>query len=261
MWLFPSILRSQSALALLRLCKRSGVAELKLEGFMKYDIILFDADNTILDFDKAEFQALCRAFGEHGVQVDDHLVEIYRKNNIALWQQLEQGLVSKDYVLNNRFVNTAEELGLECDILTVSRKYEEYLHEGFFVIEGATAVMQGLIDMGATLYLVTNGVLTIQNARLKGSGIGKYFAKRFISEEVGYPKPKIEFFNHSFAHIENFDKAKTLIVGDSLTSDIQGGINAGIDSCWYNPKHEQNTRKIIPTYEIDDLAKLFDIVK
>lgn len=228
---------------------------------MKYNIILFDADNTILDFDKAEFQALCRAFGEHGIQVDDRLVEIYRKNNVALWQQLEQGLVSKDYVLNNRFVNTAKELDLKCDILTVSRKYEEYLHEGYYVIEGAIDVMQGLIDMGAKLYLVTNGVLTIQNARLKGSGVGKYFQKRFISEEVGYPKPHIEYFNHCFERIENFDRAKTLIVGDSLTSDIKGGINAGIDSCWYNPKHEQNARGIVPTYEIDNLAKLFDIVK
>ena len=228
---------------------------------MKYDIILFDADNTILDFDKAEYQALCRAFAEHGVQVDDRLVEIYRKNNIALWQQLEKGLVSKDYVLNNRFVNTAKELYLKCDILTVSRKYEEYLHEGYFVIEGAEEVIKSLIDMGAKLYIVTNGVLSIQQARMKGSGVGKYFVEHFVSEQVGYPKPKIEFFQHCFSHIENFDKSRTLVVGDSLTSDIQGGINAGIDSCWYNPKHEQNTRGILPTYEIDDLAKLFDIVK
>ena len=228
---------------------------------MKYDIILFDADNTILDFDKAEFEALRRAFGKHGIEVTNKLVQIYRKNNIALWQQLEKGLVTKDYVLNNRFINTAKELALDCDILAISRLYEDYLHEGHYVIEGATNVMQGLIDMGARLYLVTNGVLTIQNSRLKGSGIGKYFVARFISEEVGCPKPQVEFFNHCFERIENFDKCKTLIVGDSLTSDIQGGINAGIDSCWYNPKHEQNTRGIIPTYEIDDLEKLFEIVR
>jgi 2-haloacid dehalogenase len=228
---------------------------------MKYDIILFDADNTILDFDKAEFEALRRAFGKHGIEVTNKLVQIYRKNNIALWQQLEKGLVTKDYVLNNRFINTAKELSLDCDILAISRLYEEYLHEGHYVIAGATNVMQGLIDMGARLYLVTNGVLTIQNSRLKGSGIGKYFVARFISEEVGCPKPQVEFFYHCFERIENFDKCKTLIVGDSLTSDIQGGINAGIDSCWYNPKHEQNTRGIIPTYEIDDLEKLFEIVR
>ena len=227
---------------------------------MKYDILLFDADNTILDFDKAEFDALCRAFGEQGIQVDQHLVEIYRQNNVALWQQLEKGLVSKDYVLNNRFVNTAKQLNLNCDIMTVSRKYEEYLHQGFYVIDGAIDVLEGLIAKGATLYLVTNGVLTIQNARLKGSGIGKYFQEKFISEQVGFPKPQIEYFNHCFANINNFNKSKALIIGDSLTSDIQGGINAGIDSCWYNPKHEQNTRGIAPTYEIDDLAKLFEIV-
>lgn len=228
---------------------------------MKYDTILFDADNTILDFDKAEFEALRRAFGQYNIQVTDELVRVYRKNNVALWQQLEKGLVTKDYVLSNRFINTAKELSLDCDILVVSKLYEEYLHEGHYVIEGAKAVLQGLIDMGARLYLVTNGVLTIQNSRLKGSGIGKYFVERFISEEVGYPKPQVEFFNHCFERIENFDSSKTLIVGDSLTSDIQGGINAGIDSCWYNPKHEQNTRGIEPTYKIDDLDKLFEIVK
>lgn len=228
---------------------------------MKYDIILFDADNTILDFDKAEFEALRRAFADHGMQIDDNLVQIYRKNNIALWQQLEKGLVTKDYVLNNRFVNTAQELGLDCDILTISRLYEDYLHEGHYVIDGAVEVLENLINMGARLYIVTNGVLSIQNARMKGSGVGKYFKAHFISEQVGYPKPKIEFFNHCFARIKYFDKSKTMIVGDSLTSDIQGGINAGIDTCWYNPKREKNTRDITPTYEIYNLAQLFDIVK
>lgn len=228
---------------------------------MKYNTILFDADNTILDFDKAEFEALRRAFAQYGIQIDDNLVEIYRKNNVALWQQLEKGLVTKDYVLNNRFINTAKELGLDCDILAVSRLYEEYLHEGFYVIDGAVEVITTLIDMGANLYIVTNGVLTIQNARMKGSGVGKYFKAHFVSEQIGYPKPQIEFFNHCFDSIQNFDKSKTIIVGDSLTSDIQGGINAGIDSCWYNPKHTQNNRGITPTYEIDNLAQLFDIVK
>lgn len=228
---------------------------------MKYDIILFDADNTILDFDKAEFEALRRAFADHGMQIDDNLVQIYRKNNIALWQQLEKGLVTKDYVLNNRFVNTAQELGLDCDILAISRLYEDYLHEGHYVIDGAVEVLENLINMGARLYIVTNGVLSIQNARMKGSGVGKYFKVHFISEQVGYPKPKIEFFNHCFERIDDFDKSKTMIVGDSLTSDIQGGINAGIDTCWYNPKREKNTRDITPTYEIYNLAQLFDIVK
>lgn len=228
---------------------------------MKYDIILFDADNTILDFDKAEYQALRRAFAEHGIQIDNHLVQVYCKNNVALWQQLEKGLVTKDYVLNNRFVNTAKELNLQCDIMAISRLYEQYLHDGHYVIDGATDVLQTLTDMGVHLYMVTNGVLSIQNARLKGSGVSKYFIARFVSEEVGYPKPQKAFFDHCFANIPNFDRCKTLIVGDSLTSDIQGGINADINTCWYNPKHLTNDRGIVPTYEIDNLNQLFDIVK
>ncbi len=228
---------------------------------MKYNTILFDADNTILDFDKAEHQALCRAFASCNIVVDDRLVEVYQKNNVALWELLEKGLVSKQYVLDNRFVNTAKELDLQCDIIAVSRLYERYLHEGYYVIDGAKEVLQKLLDMGARLYLVTNGVLSIQNSRLAGSGISKYFTARFISEEVGYPKPNIEFFNVVFSQISNLDKSKTIIVGDSLTSDIRGGINAQIDSCWYNPKNHRNNRGIIPTYQIDDLQQILDIVK
>ena len=228
---------------------------------MKYDILLFDADNTVLDFDSSEEQALRRAFCDMGLEFSPNVLEIYRKNNIAQWQLFEKGQLAKSQVLINRFVNTFVELRLPIDkAQQTGDLYEVYLKLGFFVVPHAEEVLTEL-QTKCKLYVVSNGVAEIQNSRMKGSGLEKYFLDRFVSETVGYPKPQIEYFNYCFAHIDDFDKSRTLIIGDSLTSDIQGGVNAGIDTCWFNPSHAPNTSNLTPTYEIDDLRHLLDIVK
>lgn len=228
---------------------------------MKYDILLFDADNTVLDFDMSEEQALKRAFCDMGWEFSQKVLNVYRKNNVAQWQLFELGKVTKPQVLTNRFVLTFEDLHLPMDkVEQVSDLYEEYLKFGFFVVPHAEEVLSQLQSM-CQLYIVSNGVAVISNARIKGSGLEKYFRDRFVSETVGYPKPQIEYFNYCFAHIENFDKRKTLIIGDSLTSDIQGGVNAGIDTCWFNPSRVKNNSKLTPTYEITDLRQLLEIVQ
>lgn len=228
---------------------------------MKYDILLFDADNTILDFDKSEEQALKRAFCDMGLEFNEFVLEIYRKNNVYQWQLFEQGKLTKPQVLVNRFVETFKELKLPLDkVDAVGNLYEEYLKLGFFLVPHAEELLKQLKD-NCKLYVVSNGVAEIQNSRMKGSGLEKYFIARFVSEAVGYPKPQIEYFNYCFQHIDNFDKAKTLIIGDSLTSDIQGGVNAQIDTCWFNPKHVKNTSNLTPCYEITDLRQLLEIVK
>ena len=133
------------------------------------------------------------------------------------------------------------------------------MHIGFFVVNHAKDVLQKLQNE-CRLYLVTNGVKTIQDSRMKGSGLGKYFIKRFVSEEVGFPKPQKGFFDYCFERISDFDKSRAFIIGDSLTSDIQGGVNAEIDTCWFNPNHIVNSSDIMPNYEIDDLRQLTSIV-
>lgn len=229
---------------------------------MKYDVLLFDADNTILDFDKAEEQALKQAFTETNLHFDRGVLEVYRRNNIKQWQLFEKGIIKdKSEVLISRFVETFKELELTASCELTADLYEKYLHNGFYVIYNAEYVLQKLQTLNCRLYLVSNGVLSIQNSRMAGSGMDKYFLRRFVSEEVGVPKPRKEYFDYCFANIDNFDIGKTLIIGDSLTSDIQGGINAGIDTCWYNPKHSINILDIKPTYEIDNLEQLFSIVK
>ena len=228
---------------------------------MRYDILLFDADNTVLDFDSAEEQALRRAFCDMGLEFSTKALEIYRKNNISQWELFEKGQLTKPQVLINRFTLTFDELHLPSDkAKRTGDLYEEYLKLGFFIVPYAEEVLTEL-QAKCRLYVVSNGVAEIQNSRMKGSGLEKYFLDRFVSETVGYPKPQIEYFKYCFAHINNFDRTKTLIIGDSLTSDIQGGVNAGIDTCWFNPKHTKNASKLTPTYEIDDLRQLLEIVK
>lgn len=227
---------------------------------MKYEILLFDADNTILDFDKSEEQALVRAFTEKGLPFNQNTLDVYRKNNLIQWHLFEEGKQTKPEVLVNRFIETFKELDLPLDKATQTGDlYEEYLMLGFYVLPYAEQVLAEL-QTKCKLYLVSNGVLRIQNSRMKGSGLGKYFIARFVSEEVGYPKPQIEYFDYCFMHIDGFDKSKTLIIGDSLSSDIQGGVNAGIDTCWYNPSHAINKTNLTPTYEITDLRQILNIV-
>lgn len=228
---------------------------------MKYNVLLFDADNTVLDFDKSEEQALQRAFELCGVKYDADVLTVYRRNNIAQWQRYERGEISRDEVLLNRFLLTLDELAIKnCNVNKLADEYEKYLHFGFYQIEHAREVLEEL-QKTCDLYVVSNGVLSIQNSRMKGSGLEKYFLRRFISEEIGVPKPNVEFFNRSFAQIPNLKKSSTLIIGDSLTSDVQGGINAGIDTCWYNPNGAKNNTDLVPTYEISDLRQLLEIVR
>ena len=227
---------------------------------MKYEILLFDADNTVLDFDKSEEQALQRAFFEMGLDFSQNTLKTYRKNNVREWQLFELGKLTKPQVLINRFVYTFADLQLPAELAQrTGDLYEEYLKLGFFVVPHAEEVLAALQGK-CKLYIVSNGVAEIQNSRMKGSGMEKYFIDRFVSETVGYPKPQIEYFDYCFAHIDGFDKSKTLIIGDSLTSDIQGGVNAGIDTCWFNPAHAENKSDLTPTYEIDDLRQLLEIV-
>lgn len=227
---------------------------------MKYSILLFDADNTVLDFDKSEEQALQRSFALCGLHFDINVLSVYRRNNIAQWQKYERGEITRDEVLSSRFELTLQELNIVgCNIDKLAEEYEKYLHFGFFKMPHAEEVLQKL-QTNCRLYIVSNGVLSIQNSRMNGSGLEKYFITRFISEEIGCPKPNKQFFDVCFSRIPNFCKQQTLIIGDSLSSDIQGGKNAEIDTCWYNPFGAKNNTDCAPTYEISDLRQLLEIV-
>jgi 2-haloacid dehalogenase len=226
---------------------------------MKYKHLLFDADDTLLDFQASEQEALKGLFESLGLTITDDLVDKYHEINHGLWAAFERGEVTKDEILQTRFRKLFAAIGFEIDRPSLEAEYQEMLASGHMVIPGTFELLDQLRGH-FELYIVSNGVASTQYNRLHASGLFPYFQNIFISEETGYQKPQIEFFQYVFDRIPEFDSSKALIIGDSLSSDIQGGINANIDTCWYNPNKLVNNKGLKITKEISNLDQLCDIV-
>lgn len=224
-----------------------------------YDVLLFDADNTLLDFDECERVALHKTFEAHACLLDDAMKVRYMEINHALWKEYEEGRISREEVIFTRFGKLFAEFAIDLDGVEFEHYYQNELSKSHELMPHAMELVQELKQTHA-LYIVSNGVTATQYARLRDSGLDRYMTDIFVSEEVGCRKPMPEYFAYCFAHIQGLHKQKALIIGDSLSSDIQGGINAGIDTCWYNPKKQPNTKGLPITYEIDDLRQLLQIV-
>lgn len=220
-----------------------------------FQTILLDLDDTILDFGAAEHIAIAKAFRDVGLEPTDQLIERYSQINISQWEAFERGEIDRDEVLTRRFEILFEELGVKIDAQHCENIYRGYLGVGHYFVEGAIELLEYLYPK-YDLYIASNGVAATQNTRLASANIGHYFKNIFISETTGHHKPEKEYFDYCFARIENFDPDKTIIIGDSLTSDIRGGLNAGIHTCWFNPKQKSGRKDIIPEFEIHTLKDL-----
>lgn len=217
--------------------------------------IFFDLDETLLDFTRAEAVALSRALRAFGIEPTAHVIERYHILNISQWKLMEEGKLSRVGVLTRRFELLFDELGWDVDVPAFNDQYEIFLGEGHFFLPGAEVLLEKLAPR-YDLYLATNGASSVQRGRLKSAGIEPYFKGVFISEEVGFNKPSLEYFQKSFSTISDFDPAAAIIVGDSLTSDIRGGKNAGIRTCWLNPTGEAPHPDIMPDYIVRSLEEL-----
>ena len=222
--------------------------------------ILFDLDDTILDFHTAERVSLTKAFEELGIGWDEALLRRYSEINSWCWQQLELGHMSRGEVLISRFERLFAEKGIDCNAADAQERYEKRLEMGHYFMPGALELLEELFPLH-DLYLVSNGNTVTQESRLKSAAIGPYFKGIFISEQIGVNKPAKAFFDACFAQIPAFEKEDAIIVGDSLTSDILGGINAGIRSCWYNPSCRAEREDIKADYMIRDLKELPALLK
>ncbi len=220
-----------------------------------YEYLFLDLDDTILDFRKAERIAIGRLMEHYGLEPTDERRQRYHEINNWHWQQLEQKKMTRDEVLEGRFVVFFRELGVDVDKFAVARLYEEYLSQGHWFLPGAEEAVERL-SKKYRLYLASNGTASVQKGRMTSANLYRFFERSFVSQEIGHNKPSREYFEAAFAMIPNFDKAKCLMVGDSLTSDIQGGINAGIKTCWVNPTHAPGRENIQPDYEIEYLHQL-----
>ena len=226
---------------------------------MRYTTLLLDADNTLFDFDRAEHTAILNTLSAFGYPHEEAIAVRYHDINLSLWKQLERGEVAKSQLIYLRFARLFEALGIEGDPIAFNEQYVVRLGKGHDLLPHALSVCQALADTH-TLYIITNGTLAVQTARFAASPITPLFRDIFISEQVGAPKPSPAFFAYVTDHIDNFDAARTLVVGDSLSSDIRGGVEAGLDTCWFNSKHAANHSGLTPTYEIDDLRLLPELV-
>ena len=225
---------------------------------MTYKFILFDLDHTLLDFDTAEDVALTQLLKEEGVEDIQAYKDYYVPMNKLLWKDLELKKITKKELVNTRFAKLFSHFGIEKDGAYLAERYQFFLSKQGQTFPGVEDLLRKLISQGYELYAATNGITYIQTGRLKQSGISPFFKEIFISEQLHTQKPDAAFYEKIGARIPNFNKNHALMIGDSLSADIQGGNNAGIDTIWYNPHHLKNKSLAQPTYEIDSYQALLD---
>ena len=225
-----------------------------------FEILLIDLDDTILDFQRAEAVAIRKTLREAGLEPSDAVCRRYSECNDMHWKMLERGQITRDQVLVGRFQMLFDEMGLHVDAPSIAKNYTENLSQGHFLLTGAEQALETL-SQRYRLFLASNGTAWVQRRRIADAHIEKYFENIFISHELGVNKPAKAYFERSFAQIPGFDPEKTLIVGDSLSSDILGGQNAGIATCWVNPAGKECTLPTPPDYQIESLSQLTALLK
>ena len=225
----------------------------------RFKKILFDADDTLLDFKTSEEEALRQTFQKHGYVLSPEIARIYERINKDLWKQYEMGNISRETVIYSRFGLLFKEVDIQEDGVAFEDDYQEILGMQHFLIEGAFDVVKNLAKE-FDLYIVTNGVTRTQLQRLKDSGLDNFMKQIFVSEDTGYQKPMKEYFDYCIERIPDFDYKEAIIIGDSLSSDIKGGNNIGVKTCWYNPRKLTNTTDSRVDYEIEELNQLYDIL-
>lgn len=226
---------------------------------MRYTTVLFDADDTLLDFKKAEYCALTQVLKSFGLPYDDKYVSAYSEINDSLWKLLEVGGIKKDELKVKRFRLFCERFGFEADPDDMASMYVETLADQSMLIDGAEKLVEALYGK-CELYMITNGIEYIQKKRIENTTIKQYFKGIFVSEQIGFEKPSIEYFEAVANAVPGFDKSTAIVIGDSLTSDMKGGINFGVDTCWFNPKGKRLPDNMRVTYEAGSFDEIYSVI-
>jgi YjjG family noncanonical pyrimidine nucleotidase len=224
-----------------------------------YRDLLFDADGTLFDYDRAEAWAVAQTLGLYGLAFKPDHIQLYRQVNDPLWDAFERGEISQERLKVLRFELFFDALGYDVDAAAFSTAYSGQLGEATFLIDGAEEVVAALSD-DYRLFIITNGLADVQHPRFNNSTIGRYFLDWVISEEVGFAKPDPRIFDIAFERMGRPNKERVLIIGDSFSSDMAGGIAYGIDTCWYNPAGREADPSLSATYEIRELAGLLHLL-
>ena len=228
----------------------------------KYTTVFWDLDQTLLDFDRSMEHALQAVFAQYGLKINEEMTARYSVINRSYWLRLESGELSKEQVTVGRFRTFFEELGItHVSPEELNGDYQRELGSVFFFMEGAKELVALLKERGYRQYVVTNGVNATQANKMRLSGLDRIMDGVFVSELMGYPKPRKEFFDGCFAALSDVDRNKCILVGDSLTSDMRGAENAGIASCWFNPEKQEKDVDVRTDYEIRRLEELISILE
>ncbi len=223
---------------------------------MRYTTLLFDLDDTLMDFGKAEDNAIGLLLEKYGLKPSKENKQLYSQINKTKWTALEKGEITRKELFSTRFSDFFMSLGVDADGIKANEEYLSFLSQGRFVIDGAEDICREL-KKNYKMYIITNGAKKAQQGRLKDLPLIDSFDGIFISEEIGFDKPKKEYFDFVFEHIAEKDKSKCLVIGDSLHSDIAGAVNYGIDCCWLNNGEDKENSA---TYVIKSLDELFNIL-
>lgn len=225
---------------------------------MGYEVLLFDADGTLFDYHQAEAYAFEKTFRSFFKGEPNHYLPEYQLINQAIWEEFEAGLIQAQDVNQERFHRFLTQMDLPADALAVSQQYIHFLSQASFLLDGAREVLTALTDYEKVL--ITNGLSSVQHARLLQADLKDFFSSLIISQEVGVAKPHAGIFLKALESIHHSKKETVLMIGDALHSDIQGGVEFGIATCWFNPNREENGSPWIPTYEIHHLQELPELL-
>jgi len=227
---------------------------------MKYELLLFDADGTLFDFEKCEADALNNTLNSFNISsANNDLTALFKKVNYKIWEEFENNLISADNLKVERFIRYFDLLNVDTDPVDFSAQYLINLSKGTYLLPGAYELLKS-ISADFKIVIVTNGLTSVQRPRFENSAIKSFVDSYVISEEFGIPKPNSEIFEYALSKAEHPDKSTTLMIGDKLSSDIKGGRDFGVDTCWYNPQQQTNSTDIKPDYEIKSLSEVKQII-
>lgn len=227
---------------------------------MKYEIILFDADDTLFDLKKSEDFAIKKLVSTLDSNFDDEfIINTYKDINTKIWIEFEEGKITSDELKVERFNRLIKQLGINSKATDLCNMYIQFLGDGSFLYDESEDLLNYL-SKKYKIGIITNGLADVQHRRIRNSIVGHYFEDVVISDEIKIAKPNPAIFDYALRNLSHSNKKSVLMIGDSLNSDIKGGINAGIDTCWFNQNKKINSSSINPTYEINSLLQLKDIL-
>ncbi len=223
------------------------------------EIILIDLDNTLIDFNECARHSIINIFDELGFTYTEKVFETFICENVKIWKRLEKGEITKADLRANRWNIILGKLGINYDGTIIEEKFENGVAKGAYAVEGAYELLNYLYAK-YDLYIVSNGFRFVQESRLKIGDFRKYFKDIFLSEDIGIQKPAKEFFDYCFSKLENPEKETVILIGDSLSADINGALNYGLDCIWFNKNAEELPVSIKPTYMVNTLKEIMKIL-